>query len=69
MRIFEMFEDKAKYYIISEYLEGGELFDRIIQNDHFSERDAAVIMKQILSAVSYCHKHGVVHRLSSFSPF
>jgi len=62
MKIYEMFEDKTKYYIISEFLEGGELFDRIIENDHFSERDAAKIMKQLLSAVAYCHKHNIVHR-------
>ena len=56
-----MFEDKNKYYIVSEFLEGGELFDRIIENDHFSEQDAAKIMKQLLSAISYCHKHNIVH--------
>jgi len=62
MKIYEMFEDKNKYYIVSEFLEGGELFDRIIQNDHFSEKDAAKIIRQVLSAVSYCHKHNIVHR-------
>lgn len=62
MKIYEMFEDKNKYYIVAEFLEGGELFDRIIENDHFSEKDAASIMKQLLSAVAYCHKHNIVHR-------
>jgi len=62
LKMYEMYEDKNKYYIISEYLEGGELFERIIQNDRFSEKDAAKIMKQILSAIAYCHKHHIVHR-------
>jgi len=62
MKIYEMYEDKNKYYIVTEFLEGGELFDRIIENDHFSERDAAKIMKQLLSAIAYCHKHNIVHR-------
>jgi len=62
LKMFEMYEDKNKYYIVSEYLEGGELFERIIQNDRFSERDAAKIMKQLLSAIAYCHKHRIVHR-------
>jgi calcium-dependent protein kinase len=61
MRIFEIFEEKGKYIIISELLEGGELFERI-SDESFSERDAAKIMKQVFSAVVYCHKHGVVHR-------
>jgi len=62
MKIFEMFEDKNKYYIVSEFLEGGELFDRIIQNDHFSEKEAAKVIREVLSAVAYCHKHNIVHR-------
>lgn len=62
LKMFEMYEDKAKYYIVSEYLEGGELFERIIQNEHFSEKEAAKIMKQVLSAIAYCHKHNFVHR-------
>ena len=57
-----MYEDRNKYYIVTEFLEGGELFDRIIENDHFSEKDAAKIMQQLLSAVAYCHKHNIVHR-------
>lgn len=57
-----MYEDKSKYYIVTEFLEGGELFDRIIANDHFSEQDAAGIMKQLLSAIAYCHKRNIVHR-------
>jgi len=62
MKIYEMYEDRNKYYIVTEFLEGGELFDRIIENDHFSEKDAAKIMQQLLSAVAYCHKHNIVHR-------
>jgi calcium-dependent protein kinase len=62
MRIYEMFEDEKHYYIISEFLEGGELFDRIIEQSHFSEKDAAVAIQQVLSAVAYCHKHNIVHR-------
>jgi len=38
------------------------LFDRIIENDHFSEKDTAKIMQQLLSAVAYCHSHNIVHR-------
>lgn len=38
------------------------MFDRISQLSHFSELIAAEYMKQILSAVTYCHSLGVVHR-------
>ena len=38
------------------------MFDQIIKRPYYSERDAAVIMKQVLSAVSYCHSMKIVHR-------
>lgn len=41
---------------------GGELFDEIIKRGRFSEKDAAHVMKQVLSAVSYCHAQNIVHR-------
>jgi calcium-dependent protein kinase len=44
MRIFELLEDEDHYYIVSELLEGGELYERIVQLKQFKERDAAYIM-------------------------
>ena len=41
---------------------GGELFDRILEKEYFSEKEAARIFKQILLAVKYCHNSGVCHR-------
>ena len=42
--------------------DGGELFDEIIKRQRFSEKDAAFVMKQVLSAISYCHENNIVHR-------
>lgn len=44
MRIFELLEDDEHYYIVSELLNGGELYERIVKLKHFSERDAAYIV-------------------------
>lgn len=40
----EILEDNVNYYIITELLEGGELFDRLIKLQKFSEKDAAFIV-------------------------
>lgn len=58
----EVYQDKKKYYIVMEQLTGGELFDFIVESGMLSEQVAARIIQQLLGAVSYCHKQGVVLR-------
>jgi calcium-dependent protein kinase len=60
--IYEIFEDAKSYYIMTELLDGGELFEEISNRGSFSEIDAAKIMKQLLSAVNYLHNKNIVHR-------
>ncbi|MBL8965252.1 MAG: hypothetical protein JNK70_14495, partial [Phycisphaerae bacterium] len=45
-----------------ELLGGGELLDRIWRKKHFTEMEAASIMKRLVSAVAFMHQRGVVHR-------
>lgn len=60
--MYEVYQDHKRYFIITELCTGGELFDQIIKRPYYSEKDACVIMKQILSAVNYCHSKNIVHR-------
>lgn len=62
MKIFEFYQDNRNFYIVQELYDGGELFDKIIENKSFCEKDACIIIKQIISAVNYCHMHKIVHR-------
>jgi len=62
MQIFEFYEDKKNFYIITEFCEGGELFDKVVEKGNFKENEAAGIMKQLLSAINYIHKNNIVHR-------
>jgi len=62
MQIFEFYEDKKNFYIITEFCEGGELFDKIVEKGSFSEAEAAWVMKQLISAVNYIHTNNIVHR-------
>lgn len=62
MQIFEFYEDKKNFYIITELCEGGELFDMIVNKGSFSEDEAAYVMKQLLSSINYIHTSNICHR-------
>lgn len=61
-RLRDVFEDETQLRLVTECLEGGELFDRIMKVHRFSERDACDTTFQILLAVNYLHSKGIVHR-------
>ena len=44
MEVHELLEDDDNYYIVSELLEGGELFDRIVKVGFYKEKKAAYIL-------------------------
>lgn len=43
-------------------VQGGELFDRIVEKGSYTEKDASDLIRQILLAVDYLHGQGIVHR-------
>ena len=45
-----------------EIMRGGEMFDIIVEKDHYSEREAADAIRPVIDAVKYCHEMGIVHR-------
>ncbi|XP_033129514.1 calcium-dependent protein kinase 6 [Brassica rapa] len=56
------YEDPLYVHIVMEVCAGGELFDRIIQRGHYSERKAAELTKIVVGVVEACHSLGVMHR-------
>lgn len=62
LKLYEVFEDSKKYFLVTEYCKGGELFEEIVDKVTFSEQDAANIVQQVLKGIAYCHGLGIVHR-------
>ena len=66
IKLYEIFESRHSIYLIMEECKGGEVFDRIIDHiqkkEMYSEKHAANILRQMISAVEYCHNNGIAHR-------
>ncbi|KAI3495200.1 hypothetical protein L2E82_40269 [Cichorium intybus] len=56
------YEDRQSVHLVMELCAGGELFDRIIAQGHYTEKAAATICRQIVNVVHVCHFMGVMHR-------
>jgi calcium-dependent protein kinase len=69
MKIYEAYEDQLYIYLVTELLKGGEIFEKLIEKKQFSENRCALIMKQILQGLAYCHEKKIVHRYKCFQRY
>lgn len=59
--LHEHFDTPENYYIVLDYIGGGEMFDHLIDNGAYSEWDAARLVREVASALNFLHGIGVVH--------
>ncbi|ODM92777.1 Calcium/calmodulin-dependent protein kinase type IV [Orchesella cincta] len=62
IKMKDIFESPTEVYIVLELAVGGELFDRIVKKGHYSEKEAAKVCYEVLSALEYSHAKNIVHR-------
>ncbi|XP_031213941.1 myosin light chain kinase family member 4 isoform X5 [Mastomys coucha] len=62
IQLYDAFESKHDIILVMEYVEGGELFDRIIdENCNLTELDTILFMKQICEGIRYMHQMYILH--------
>ena len=57
----DIYEDDSHFYVILDLARGGELFDHLIKDGSYSEKDASRLISEILSALAFLHNIGVTH--------
>jgi calcium/calmodulin-dependent protein kinase I len=62
VQLYDYYEGKSNFYMVIEYLSGGELFDQIVKEGCYSERDTASVIRKTMGALKYLHSIGIVHR-------
>jgi serine/threonine protein kinase len=53
VKLYDIFQQEKKLYIVMEHVEGIKLFDYIHQKDSLTEYEASDIVKQLLDSVNY----------------
>ncbi|XP_030437101.1 myosin light chain kinase 3 [Gopherus evgoodei] len=62
IQLYDAFECKNNLTLVMEYVDGGELFDRITdENYHLTELDSILFTKQICEGVHYIHQQYILH--------
>ena len=62
VRIYELLHDEKYYFIVSEFIRHGELYEFIVRKGVISELDVTKIAKQLFMAINYLHSNDIVHR-------
>lgn len=61
-RLYEMVPMTNHYYMLFEYVEGGQMLDYIVSHGSLKEKNARKFARGIALALEYCHRNNVVHR-------
>ncbi|MCQ2817501.1 MAG: serine/threonine-protein kinase [archaeon] len=62
IQVFEIMENKDRFFIVMEYCDGGEVFSYIVDNLRLSEEEAAFFYFQLIRGLEYIHSKNIAHR-------
>lgn len=62
IHLYDVCEDPTGVHLILELCSGGELFDRIVAQERYTEVGAAAVVRQIASGLEALHRANIVHR-------
>ena len=62
VRLADWCDTNKRIYMVVEFCDGGDVFERIVQFKKFSEKDAVHVIKQVTSGLGHIHSNKFVHR-------
>jgi len=62
IKLYDVFDESHHYFLVTELMRGGELFDRIVTKTFYNEKEARDVCLILFKALKYCHDRQVAHR-------
>jgi serine/threonine protein kinase len=62
IRLYDVYISPNHIFIVMELMEGGELFDYVVQKGTLTEEEASRIVRKVTSALVYMHSKNIIHR-------
>lgn len=62
VQIYEIMETTQNYYIVMEYIQGGELFNLIVRKRRLSDEEASYFFYQLINGLEEIHSKDIAHR-------
>ena len=62
VNLHSCFQNEANLFLVMDYVSGGDLFKQLQELGTFSERRTQFYAAEIILALQFLHKHGIVHR-------
>jgi len=62
IRLYDVFDEPQYYFLVTEQMKGGELFDRVVAKQYYNEKEARDVCKILFEALAYCHGKKIAHR-------
>ncbi|KAF8962634.1 hypothetical protein BDZ97DRAFT_1824757 [Flammula alnicola] len=62
MRIYDVYEGDKELFLVLEYVEGGELFDFLVNRGRLPPNEALIYFRQIVYGLNYAHTFSIIHR-------
>ncbi|CAD8157296.1 unnamed protein product [Paramecium octaurelia] len=63
IKLFDFYHDEKHIYLVEEYIDGGDLSQRLNAEMHSQEKiHVAFVFQQVLSAINYLHQQDIIHK-------
>ena len=62
VRLIDFYEQEENFYLIMDYMRGGDVLDRLYETKKYTEEDARRLTRLLLEAVGCMHSVGIAHR-------